>query len=888
MKRILTLTLAVLLVFSMFTVTASAALKVGDADESGNVDANDASFILRYLVDLATLTTQGYANADANCDKTVSSADSATILRYLVGLGSLGTPASETTIKVTANAKVTAASYANLRKGPSVYYDIIAYLPTDTTMDVYHYDAGYYYINVTGTETWGYVAESYITLTNDRILYEGTVTYNGAKLCSDTAMGSPLTSLTTGTVVGIIDTVSGVYLVRTMDGKYEGYMTTTSVSKGKSIDANAVKLSTVPKDGGGYDLTGYDVTGVGVTTAKELYLRKGASSDTAKLKSVMKGATVYALEKTIETSTKIAWLHVLVPNGSTLMEGYIKYVEGSATYINFPNGRIFKTVHVKADTILREGTSASSTSLHLFASETQVGVLEMSDNYWKVITLDGEFSGYVYLDYFVYGTEASLDSDFAATLKDPTPSTPGSEAGVPDGTRAQGVANSAVYIWTEPSANSTKLGTVSQNAVLYIFDTVDDKDGVANQSWYYVQVKGASPTVKGYIVASYVDLSTDYILYFAYPAPAKTGGYVYLRASSSTSAEKLAKLYSTDKIGILGYVKEHDGDIWYKVRVISTGLEGWMLETDTNRTFVAADFPDGETGETTVTDWDKVVSIGAMNRNANCYYGAGTGYEVCQALTSGSQVLIYDTTTGTDGQLWYKIKTAINASAYSYVQKAYITLVAPIMVNPVLTGDMENVKLRKSSSTSATVVNKLVESDRLAVTGYIVESDGDIWYKVQVMTQTSNNTGYVLADQTSVVFIAETKAAPATAGGTVKLYSSSNTSGSVAATVADDTALLIYAYSYDSVDSSLMFRVFVFSTGEWGYAEAAETDLAITEVKLAAAGTKLYKKAATSSTVLATYEDSMLVGVITTADGWSYVFVLDTGACGYMKTSALS
>ena len=59
----------------------------GDANGDGNVTSDDASLILRSLVNLGTIDSTNELRADANNDGDITSDDASLILRSLVGLG---------------------------------------------------------------------------------------------------------------------------------------------------------------------------------------------------------------------------------------------------------------------------------------------------------------------------------------------------------------------------------------------------------------------------------------------------------------------------------------------------------------------------------------------------------------------------------------------------------------------------------------------------------------------------------------------------------------------------------------------------------------------------------------------------------------------------------
>ncbi|MCL2696064.1 MAG: dockerin type I domain-containing protein, partial [Clostridiales bacterium] len=97
-KRILLYLLISLVIAALFSGHASIAdsTVLGDVDLDGKVTAQDASYILRYLVDQIKLNEQQLINADVNGDGKVTAQDAAAILRYLVQLDDL--PPSGVTI----------------------------------------------------------------------------------------------------------------------------------------------------------------------------------------------------------------------------------------------------------------------------------------------------------------------------------------------------------------------------------------------------------------------------------------------------------------------------------------------------------------------------------------------------------------------------------------------------------------------------------------------------------------------------------------------------------------------------------------------------------------------------------------------------------------------
>ena len=87
-KKIIALTLTVLVLFSVIQVTAMARIP-GDIDANGKTEAADARLALRAAVGLYVLSDDEKIAADVDLNKTVDATDARLILRAAVGLEEL-------------------------------------------------------------------------------------------------------------------------------------------------------------------------------------------------------------------------------------------------------------------------------------------------------------------------------------------------------------------------------------------------------------------------------------------------------------------------------------------------------------------------------------------------------------------------------------------------------------------------------------------------------------------------------------------------------------------------------------------------------------------------------------------------------------------------------
>lgn len=95
MKRLICLILALLMLFPLAGLGIADSMTFGDVTLDGQIKANDAALVLRYIVGMQLLDGQALLQADADRNGTVNSADAAKILRHVVGLDEIDNGTAE-------------------------------------------------------------------------------------------------------------------------------------------------------------------------------------------------------------------------------------------------------------------------------------------------------------------------------------------------------------------------------------------------------------------------------------------------------------------------------------------------------------------------------------------------------------------------------------------------------------------------------------------------------------------------------------------------------------------------------------------------------------------------------------------------------------------------
>lgn len=155
--------------------------------------------------------------------------------------------------------------------------------------------------------------------------------------------------------------------------------------------------------------------------------------------------------------------------------------------------------------------------------------------------------------------------------------------------------------------------------------------------------------------------------------------------------------------------------------------------------------------------------------SARVRQSAGTNSEAVGSVLNGATVTIISETQGTDGYVWYQIRTADGAKGYirsdlvsksadSTTGTTNVPAVNPSVpveeVQPVggtITGGSP-VRVRVDASTAATssIITTLSNGTGITVNGRATDADGHIWYLITFTSNNAETQGFVRSDYVSL------------------------------------------------------------------------------------------------------------------------------------------
>lgn len=330
-----------------------------------------------------------------------------------------------------------------------------------------------------------------------------------------------------------------------------------------------VKLDSIPPTGGTvtmppfeatpdpYSPTGFDgVIALAKVDANELRLREGPGEAYPVITMMTRDMQLY-----IFANDASGWSYVQIKG--TLTKGW-----AFTKYLKLTNQLLAAYGKLPSEAPLYKTYSLTGGILATLPANTSVGIIGAKDTFYLVRLLDSGIEGYV-LKTAIPVTTSLAGGPTPTPTPPPTP-TPNGLSGV----TAEGVVKGdKVHLRSDAGSEFTLVKTLAVNTPLYIFEK---KTGVSTATiWYHVQVKGES--TEGWILSDYVTLTTARII--------KRGtvnvGEVSLRKSATTTSDKVGSpLVFDTAVGILEEKMNSGNDLWYRVRVLATGLEGWVRATN--------------------------------------------------------------------------------------------------------------------------------------------------------------------------------------------------------------------------------------------------------------------------------------------------------------------
>ncbi|MBE6729084.1 MAG: CHAP domain-containing protein [Ruminococcaceae bacterium] len=157
------------------------------------------------------------------------------------------------------------------------------------------------------------------------------------------------------------------------------------------------------------------------------------------------------------------------------------------------------------------------------------------------------------------------------------------------------------------------------------------------------------------------------------------GSYVRLRSGAGTEYDILGQYNVGTSVKILGSATSKAGEKWYKVKIIATGIEGYIRSdfiTIVNKNEVAEPV--------------KTYSGYINATNVNLRTGAGTSFAVVGMYSTGTNITVLDTSVNSKGEKWYKIQID-GTNTVGYMISDYITVTTENTDNILPTGELVSV-----------------------------------------------------------------------------------------------------------------------------------------------------------------------------------------------------
>ena len=353
-----------------------------------------------------------------------------------------------------------------------------------------------------------------------------------------------------------------------------------------------------------------------------------------------KASTSGAVLETLAVDTAVTllgmsgdWYSVSTPSGKT---GYIRY-----DYILLTGTGLIAQGKVSASAVnFRSGPGTNYGSVGQLSQDTQLGIYGLVNGWYKVRAMTTSQDGFISKDYVIITQSAAQNT--AAT---PTPTPAGSDA-------------QATVVPTAIAAGETPAPTLTPTA---------EPTPTAAPT--------PTPTPGPTLPPGYAAMGTI------------NADGVNIRAGASTTTKSYGRLVKNTSLGLLGKLGS-----WYRVRVDSTGLEGYVYAKYISIT---------QTGSGGTSSDGLAASAGYIN--ASGVYlraGADSRYNSLGTLKRNTTVKV----TGSSGS-WYQIEVP-SAELSGYIFAKYVTLTETVksaQTMGVVTGRL-NLRAQPSTSVSSKIL----------------------------------------------------------------------------------------------------------------------------------------------------------------------------------------
>ncbi len=610
----------------------------------------------------------------------------------------------------------------NIRSGAGTQYEAYKLLPRGTSLTVFDYDNGWYYVK-TG-DISGFVIDDYVKFTaakaeeaatpapevtptasgdttptptpggttTGETLVVGTVTGSGVNLRTgpDTSYTS-IAKLSKNTLIIILSTEGN--WTRVIAGENEGYIHSDYVKKTGIITTDGGETSAVPQNGEG-------------ETTGSVNLRRGEGTSTDKLATLKKGTKLELI------SLSNGWYKVSCSAG----EGYV-----SAKYVRVITAIPEKseTKDEEADTDKKEGTvtaagegittgsvnmreeaNTQSKILTTLKRNTTVILYSLSNGWYEAEC--GGKKGYLYAKYVRATTAVPEKSEANETKEEETKTASG-----------EGVTTATVNLRAEANTQSSILIELKRNTTVTLYSL--------SNGWYKAEYDGK----QGYLYAKYVRATTAIPETETKAEETKTAmgegvttGTVNMRAEANTQSDILIKLKRGTTVTLYSlsngwYEAEYDGKHGY----LYAKYVKKTSDTVTAQSGDTAGTDQGVTPEGTASGTKVELATGKTSAKVNMRTGASTtGTGVLGTISSGTKLnilaemgdwyyVLYDGRTGFCSKAYITVQSTGTTGIYK--GDTAITLIAATIKS--------DVNFRTGPDTSYPVIRQLNKGDSAMV-----------------------------------------------------------------------------------------------------------------------------------------------------------------------------
>jgi peptidoglycan hydrolase-like amidase/uncharacterized protein YgiM (DUF1202 family) len=378
-------------------------------------------------------------------------------------------------------------------------------------------------------------------------------------------------------------------------------------------------------------------------------LRKTASTNASALETLAEGTVLTLLGMTGE------WYYVTTPSGKT---GYVRH-----DYVLLTGSNVIAQGVISGSAVnYRTGPGTSYAAIGQLSLDTQLGIYGMVDGWYKIKAMTTGTDGFVSKSY------VTLTQEIASGT------TPSSGTSAPTAT---------------PSAAPTQAPTPSP--------TPDDASPTP------IVIGGATPTPEPTDSPTPIPNVTLESQYAASGVINANG--VNIRAGASTTTKSYGKLLKNTSLGLYEKVGS-----WYRVRLLSSGLDGYVYAKYVTITQIAIS---GGTSSAGTGTSGTSTSAGFVNASGvNVRTGASTRYKSLGRLRRNTSVKI----VGSSGS-WYQVEIS-SLDVTGYVFAKYVTMNSTVKSATQIGVITSRLNLRAQPSTRSSATILLTMSRGSVVTVY--------------------------------------------------------------------------------------------------------------------------------------------------------------------------